>query len=174
MCGVASWHAPFVGSPQNLRQRQLTYRGIAKGERCRTHDQYRLLLHLAETLSFTRTAADCHVSPATLSRTVQRLAAATGHRLLDRGPHGVCLTTHGRAFRQYAAEAWTSGPATAATVQRTTTSADTCGCSVRSTPQRRAPKPEPCPAPRRGAASRRGPRPVGGTWQRTLPVAWVR
>ncbi|MGR4852010.1 LysR family transcriptional regulator [Streptomyces sp. LARHCF252] len=107
MCGVASWHAPFVGSPQDLRQRQLTYRGIAKGERCRTHDQYRLLLHLAETLSFTRTAADCHVSPATLSRTVQRLEAATGHRLLDRGPHGVCLTTHGRAFRQYAAEAWT-------------------------------------------------------------------
>ncbi|WP_413759621.1 HTH-type transcriptional activator IlvY [Streptomyces sp. MMBL 11-3] len=74
------------------------------------HDQYRLFLHLAETLSFTRTAADCHVSPATLSRTVQRLEAATGHRLLDRGPHGVCLTRHGRAFRQYAAEAldlWT-------------------------------------------------------------------
>ncbi|RKN43756.1 HTH-type transcriptional activator IlvY [Streptomyces hoynatensis] len=69
------------------------------------HDQYRLYLHLAETLSFTRTAADCHVSPATLSRTVQRLEAATGHRLLDRGPHGVCLTTHGRAFRRYAAEA---------------------------------------------------------------------
>ncbi|MER5178192.1 HTH-type transcriptional activator IlvY [Streptomyces sp. NPDC002896] len=69
------------------------------------HDQYRLFLHLAETLSFTRTAADCHVSPATLSRTVQRLEAATGHRLLDRGPHGVSLTTHGRAFRRYAAEA---------------------------------------------------------------------
>ncbi|MFB8271248.1 HTH-type transcriptional activator IlvY [Streptomyces sp. NPDC055955] len=69
------------------------------------HDQYRLFLHLAETLSFTRTAADCHVSPATLSRTVRRLEAATGQHLLDRGPHGVCLTTHGRAFRQYAAEA---------------------------------------------------------------------
>ncbi|MFE7760373.1 HTH-type transcriptional activator IlvY [Streptomyces sp. NPDC057438] len=69
------------------------------------HDQYRLFLHLAETLSFTRTAADCHVSPATLSRTVQRLEAVTGHHLLDRGPHGVSLTTHGRAFRQYAAEA---------------------------------------------------------------------
>ncbi|MFE1841589.1 HTH-type transcriptional activator IlvY [Streptomyces sviceus] len=69
------------------------------------HDQYRLFLHLAETLSFTRTATDCHVSPATLSRTVQRLEAATGHRLLDRGPHGVCLTRHGCAFRQYAAEA---------------------------------------------------------------------
>ena len=40
------------------------------------HDQYRLFLHLAETLSFTRTAADWHISPATLSRTVQRLEAA--------------------------------------------------------------------------------------------------
>ncbi|WP_329281445.1 HTH-type transcriptional activator IlvY [Streptomyces sp. NBC_01451] len=69
------------------------------------HDQYRLFLHLAETLSFTRTAADCHVSPATLSRAVQRLEGATGHRLLERGPHGVSLTRHGRAFRRYAAEA---------------------------------------------------------------------
>jgi LysR family transcriptional regulator, positive regulator for ilvC len=69
------------------------------------HDQYRLFLHLAETLSFTRTAADCHVSPATLSRTVQRLEAATDHRLLDRGPHGVALTEHGRHFRRYATEA---------------------------------------------------------------------
>lgn len=69
------------------------------------HNQYRLFLHLAATLSFTRTAADCHVSPATLSRTVQRLEAATGHRLLDRGPHGVALTEHGHRFRRYAAEA---------------------------------------------------------------------
>lgn len=69
------------------------------------HDQYRLFLHLASTLNFTRTAADCHVSPATLSRTVQRLEAATGYRLLDRGPHGVALTEHGHRFRRYAAEA---------------------------------------------------------------------
>lgn len=69
------------------------------------HDQYRLFLHLAETLSFTRSAADCHVSPATLSRTVRRLEAATGHRLLERGPHGVALTERGRQFRRYAAEA---------------------------------------------------------------------
>lgn len=69
------------------------------------HDQYRLFLHLVSTLSFTRTAADCHTSPATLSRTVQRLEAATGHRLLDRGPQGVALTEHGHRFRRYAAEA---------------------------------------------------------------------
>ncbi|MDQ1040136.1 LysR family positive regulator for ilvC [Streptomyces sp. V3I8] len=69
------------------------------------HDQYRLFLHLAQTLSFTRTAADCHVSPATLSRTVQRLESAVGHRLLDRGPHGVALTGHGRRFLHYASQA---------------------------------------------------------------------
>lgn len=69
------------------------------------HDQYRLFLHLAGTLSFTRTAADCHVSPATLSRTVQRLEVAAGHRLLDRSPHGVALTEYGHRFRHYAAEA---------------------------------------------------------------------
>ncbi|GAA2689597.1 HTH-type transcriptional activator IlvY [Streptomyces aculeolatus] len=69
------------------------------------HDQYRLFLHLASTLSFTRTAADCHVSPATLSRTVQRLEATTGRRLLDRGPHGVALTEHGHRFRRYVTDA---------------------------------------------------------------------
>jgi LysR family transcriptional regulator, positive regulator for ilvC len=69
------------------------------------HNQYRLFLHLASTLSFTRTAADCHVSPATLSRTVQRLETFSGRRLLDRGPHGVALTEHGHRFRRYAAEA---------------------------------------------------------------------
>ncbi|MCQ4209962.1 HTH-type transcriptional activator IlvY [Streptomyces longispororuber] len=69
------------------------------------HDQYRLFLHLASTLSFTRTAADCHVSPATLSRAVQRLETFAGHRLLDRGPHGVALTEPGHRFRHYASEA---------------------------------------------------------------------
>ncbi|MHB9756843.1 HTH-type transcriptional activator IlvY [Streptomyces sp. BYX5S] len=69
------------------------------------HDRYRLFLHLARTLSFTRTAADCHVSTATLSRTVQRLESEAGHRLLDRGPHGVALTGHGRRFLRYAAQA---------------------------------------------------------------------
>ncbi|MGD6742655.1 LysR substrate-binding domain-containing protein [Streptomyces sp. BH106] len=69
------------------------------------HDQYRLFVHLAGSLSFTRTAADCHVSAATLSRAVQRLEAATGHRLVDRSPHGVALTGHGRRFLRYATEA---------------------------------------------------------------------
>jgi LysR family positive regulator for ilvC len=41
---------------------------------------------------------------------VRRLEAATGQRLLERGPHGVALTGDGRRFRAYAAQAlelWT-------------------------------------------------------------------
>ncbi|MFJ1606042.1 HTH-type transcriptional activator IlvY [Streptomyces sp. NPDC088253] len=67
--------------------------------------ELRLFLHLAQTLNFGRTSLDCHVSPATLTRTVQRLEAELGHRLLDRGPRGVSLTAEGHRFRAYAAEA---------------------------------------------------------------------
>lgn len=49
------------------------------------HRALRLFLHLARTLNFGRTSLDCHVSPATLTRTVQRLESDLGHRLFDRG-----------------------------------------------------------------------------------------
>ena len=52
-----------------------------------------------------RTSLDCHVSPATLTRTVQRLEADLGHRLFDRGPRGVSLTAEGHRFREYAVQA---------------------------------------------------------------------
>jgi LysR family positive regulator for ilvC len=65
----------------------------------------RLFLHLARSLNFGRTSLDCHVSPATLTRTVQRLETELGHRLLDRGPRGVSLTAEGHRFREYAVEA---------------------------------------------------------------------
>lgn len=65
----------------------------------------RLFLHLARTLNFGRTSLECHVSPATLTRTVQRLEARAGHRLFDRGPRGVSLTAEGDRFRDYAARA---------------------------------------------------------------------
>ncbi|GAA3867324.1 HTH-type transcriptional activator IlvY [Streptomyces sedi] len=65
----------------------------------------RLFLHLANSLNFGRTSLDCHVSPATLTRTVQRLEARVGHRLFDRGPHGVALTAEGQRFRAYAGRA---------------------------------------------------------------------
>ncbi|BBC30162.1 Transcriptional regulator [Streptomyces graminofaciens] len=69
------------------------------------HRELRLFLHLAQTLNFGRTSLDCHVSAATLTRTVQRLEADLGHRLFDRGPRGVSLTAEGHRFRAYAGQA---------------------------------------------------------------------
>ncbi|MFD7551107.1 HTH-type transcriptional activator IlvY [Streptomyces sp. NPDC059816] len=69
------------------------------------HEELRVFLHLAGTLNFGRTSLDCHLSPATLTRTVQRLEARAGARLFDRGPRGVALTAEGQRFRQYAARA---------------------------------------------------------------------
>ncbi|ULR48664.1 HTH-type transcriptional activator IlvY [Streptomyces deccanensis] len=69
------------------------------------HRELRLFLHLAGTLNFGRTSLDCHVSPATLTRTVQRLESDLGHRLFDQGPRGVSLTAEGHRFREYAAQA---------------------------------------------------------------------
>lgn len=66
------------------------------------HRELELFLHLAGTLNFGRTSLECHLSPATLTRTVQRLEARAGARLLDRGPHGVALTAEGERFRGYA------------------------------------------------------------------------
>ncbi|GAA4704645.1 HTH-type transcriptional activator IlvY [Pseudonocardia yuanmonensis] len=74
------------------------------------HRELELFLHLARTLNFGRTSLECHVSPATLTRTVQRLEARAGARLLDRGPRGVALTAEGRRFTGYAEQAlalWT-------------------------------------------------------------------
>ncbi|RSN03768.1 transcriptional regulator [Nonomuraea sp. WAC 01424] len=67
--------------------------------------ELRIFLHLARTLNFGRTSLDCHVSPATLTRMVQRLESRVGHRLLDRGPGGVSLTAEGHRFREYALSA---------------------------------------------------------------------
>ncbi|GAA1856627.1 HTH-type transcriptional activator IlvY [Pseudonocardia ailaonensis] len=69
------------------------------------HRELELFLHLTRTLNFGRTSTDQHVSPATLTRTVQRLEARAGARLLDRGPRGVALTAEGRRFAHYAEQA---------------------------------------------------------------------
>ncbi|GAA0603367.1 LysR family transcriptional regulator [Kribbella sandramycini] len=61
-----------------------------------------LFLHLARTLNYGRTSLECHVSAATLTRTIQRLEVRTGSRLFDRGPRGVVLTADGRRFSTYA------------------------------------------------------------------------
>lgn len=67
--------------------------------------ELRVFLHLARTLNFGRTSLDCHLSPATLTRMVQRLETRVGHRLFDRGPSGVSLTAEGHRFREYAGSA---------------------------------------------------------------------
>lgn len=66
------------------------------------HRDLRLFLHLTGTLNFGRTSDECHVSPATLTRAVQRLETRAGERLLERGPRGVSVTEAGRRFTGYA------------------------------------------------------------------------
>ncbi|MDX6198504.1 MAG: LysR family transcriptional regulator, positive regulator for ilvC [Actinomycetota bacterium] len=61
-------------------------------------DQLELFQHLAATLHFGRTAAECHVTPSTLSRTISRLEAETGVRLFDRDRRTVGLTPDGVRF----------------------------------------------------------------------------
>jgi LysR family positive regulator for ilvC len=69
------------------------------------HRELELFLHLARTLNYGRTSLECHVSAATLTRTIQRLEARVGVQLLDRGPRGVVLTAEGRRFTTYAEQA---------------------------------------------------------------------
>jgi LysR family transcriptional regulator, positive regulator for ilvC len=69
------------------------------------HRELELFLHLARTLNYGRTSLECHVSAATLTRTIQRLEARAGVRLLDRGPRGVVLTADGQRFTSYAEQA---------------------------------------------------------------------
>jgi LysR family positive regulator for ilvC len=69
------------------------------------HRELELFLHLARTLNYGRTSLECHVSAATLTRTIQRLETRVGARLLDRGPRGVVLTAEGRRFTAYAEQA---------------------------------------------------------------------
>lgn len=71
------------------------------------HRELELFLHLAGTLNFGRTSLECHVSAATLTRTIQRLEQRAGVRLLDRGPRGVALTADGQRFQRYAEQART-------------------------------------------------------------------
>ncbi|SHF64659.1 transcriptional regulator, LysR family [Modicisalibacter ilicicola DSM 19980] len=62
-------------------------------------------LALAETLHFGRASDSCHVSPSTLSRTIQQLEASLGVRLFVRDNRSVHLTREGRLFQRYARDA---------------------------------------------------------------------
>lgn len=66
--------------------------------------ELQLFLHLAKTLNFARTSEACHVTPSTLSRTIQRLEQEVGIELFERDNRHVVLTAAGMAFREYADE----------------------------------------------------------------------
>jgi LysR family transcriptional regulator, positive regulator for ilvC len=66
------------------------------------YDSLRLFLHLSKTLHFLRTSRECHVSPSTLSRTIQRLEQEAGWPLLERDRRTVRLTPAGARFAEHA------------------------------------------------------------------------
>ena len=61
-----------------------------------------LFLHLANSLHFSKTAHAKHVSPSTLSRSIQRIEVELGVSLLNRDNRSVVLTEAGLLFKQYA------------------------------------------------------------------------
>ncbi|WP_354623725.1 HTH-type transcriptional activator IlvY [Psychromonas sp. MME2] len=61
-----------------------------------------LYLHLANSLHFTKTAQEKHVSPSTLTRSIQRIEEEVGEQLLLRDNRSVTLTEAGLLFKQYA------------------------------------------------------------------------
>jgi LysR family transcriptional regulator, positive regulator for ilvC len=67
-------------------------------------EELQLFLHLASSGSYGRTSAACHVSQSALSRTINRLEAHVGVRLLDRDRRGTSLTEEGVRFRTVAHE----------------------------------------------------------------------
>lgn len=68
------------------------------------HDQLRQLLALRRHGSFVRAAEHCHVSPSTLTRTVQRMEREVGASLVDRRPDGVAFTDAGQLVADHAEE----------------------------------------------------------------------
>jgi LysR family transcriptional regulator, positive regulator for ilvC len=59
-------------------------------------------VELTRTLHFGQAARACHVSPSTLSRSVQRLEEQLGESLFEREHHKVTLTPGGEQFRRHA------------------------------------------------------------------------
>ncbi len=64
----------------------------------------RLFLHLYESLNFSRSSEECHLSSSTLSRAIKRLEDEVGEPLFDRDNRSVMPTDAGRAFFSYAQE----------------------------------------------------------------------
>lgn len=70
----------------------------------KAYEDLRLFLHLSRSLRFARTAEECHISPAALSRTIQRLEKELGLALFVRDKRNVELTGAGRSLQQYASD----------------------------------------------------------------------
>ncbi|QYJ86434.1 HTH-type transcriptional activator IlvY [Shewanella mesophila] len=62
----------------------------------------KLYLHLSNSLHFARTAQQMHVSPSTLSRTMQRLEEEVGAKLFERDNRSVTMTSAGIEYRHFA------------------------------------------------------------------------
>jgi LysR family positive regulator for ilvC len=69
-----------------------------------SHESLGLFLHLSRSLRFARTAEECHISPAALSRSIQRLEKEIGAALFVRDKRNVELTHAGRRLQHYAGE----------------------------------------------------------------------
>ena len=64
--------------------------------------ELQIFLHLAKSLHFSRTSAECFVSPSSLTRLIQRLEEELGVQLFERDNRTVRLTEAGETFREYA------------------------------------------------------------------------
>ncbi|MDX2469249.1 MAG: LysR substrate-binding domain-containing protein [SAR324 cluster bacterium] len=65
-------------------------------------EELKIFLHLAQSLSFHKSAAECFVSPSTLSRVVQRMEEELSCSLFERDNKKVALTSEGSRFVDYA------------------------------------------------------------------------
>ncbi|WP_394132433.1 HTH-type transcriptional activator IlvY [Shewanella maritima] len=68
----------------------------------------KLYLTLCDSLHFAKTAEQSHMSPSTLSRTLQRLEQAVGCKLFERDNRCVTITAAGVEFKQFAEKTLTN------------------------------------------------------------------
>ncbi len=65
-------------------------------------DSLKQFINLAKTLNYGKASRLSHVSPSTLSRSIQRLEASCGKALFERDRHHVAITPAGQQFLQFA------------------------------------------------------------------------
>ena len=64
--------------------------------------EFKIFLHLSQCLHFSQTSKTMHLSPSTLSRSIQRLEEDVGQKLFERDNRSVKLTKAGRQFTVFA------------------------------------------------------------------------